>query len=283
MKQYFQQIIDVIAPWLLSHGIRIIIILISAYVFHAIIKRIVMKMIALAVLREKDAADESEKKRKDTLNGVLLTAIKVTFVLIVTLMVLKELGLDIGPLLAGAGIVGVALGFGGQYLIRDIISGLFVILENQYRVGDIVKLDGTGGLVENITLRMTTLRDLDGTVHHIHHGGVTKVSNLSKGFQRLNINIRAAYNCDLEHIIAIINRVGESLAKDSEWKDKIISAPKFERVDDFNMSSIDLKVLADIVPPSKWKVGGEFRKRLKEEFDKEGVKIPFQQMVVHQE
>ena len=281
MEEHFNKAIEIIVPWLLSHGIRIIVILVSAFIFHKILQKIIVKMVAIAVTRDKEMSEIAEKKREDTLNSVFLTTLKIVVITLVSLMVLKELGLDIGPLLAGAGIVGLALGFGGQYLIRDVISGLFIILENQYRVGDIVNLDGTGGLVENITLRMTTLRDLDGTVHHIQHGGIAKVSNLSKGFHRMNMNIGVSYSCKLNHVIEVINRVGKALAEDPAWKDIIISAPKFERVDAFSASSIDLKVLADIVPPSKWAVGGEFRKRLKEEFDKEGIEIPFQQVVVH--
>jgi len=133
-------------------------------------------------------------------------------------MIFQEAGIAIGPLLAAAGIVGLAFGFGGQYLIRDLISGLFLIIENQYRIGDVVCFDKTCGLVEDISLRMTTLRDLDGTVHHIPHGDIKKVSNLSNSFSRVNLNIGIAYNSDLEKVIDVVNRVGKELAEDPQWK-----------------------------------------------------------------
>ncbi|MFO7868763.1 MAG: mechanosensitive ion channel family protein, partial [Bacteroidales bacterium] len=136
-------------------------------------------------------------------------------------------------------------------------------------------------LVEDITLRMTTMRDLDGTVHHIQHGSVTTVSNLSKEYHRVNLNIGVAYETGLEHAIEVINRVGNQLAEDPEWKEKIITPPQFVRVDAFSASSVDMKILGDVLPPNKWAAMGELRKRLKIEFDKEGIVIPFQQVVLH--
>nr|HPH15758.1 mechanosensitive ion channel family protein [Bacteroidales bacterium] len=206
---------------------------------------------------------------------------KIALIVIVSLMVLKEMGLDIAPLLAGAGIVGLALGFGGQYLIRDIISGLFIILENQYRVGDVIRIDSTGGMVENISLRMTTLRDNAGVVHHIPHGDIKRVSNLSKDFSRINLDISVSYNVDIDKVIAVINKVGAELALDPEWKDRIITPPQFIRLDSFADSALILKINCDVQPLKQWEVSGEMRKRLKYAFDKEGIEIPFPQLVVH--
>ncbi len=198
------------------------------------------------------------------------------------LMILPEIGINIGPLLAGVGIAGVALGFGAQYLIRDVISGLFIILENQYRVGDVVSLDGTSGLVEDMNLRMTTLRDLDGTVHHILHGDVKKSSNLSKNFSRVNLNVGVSYDTNIEKIIEVINTVGKEMSEDPKWKESIIKAPAFLRIDDFADSAIVIKILGETRPLKQWEVTGELRKRLKSSFDREGINIPFPQIVVHQ-
>jgi small conductance mechanosensitive channel len=197
-------------------------------------------------------------------------------------MLLSEVGVAVGPLLAAAGIAGIAVGFGGQYLIRDLITGMFIIVENQYRVGDVVCFDNTCGLVERITLRMSTLRDLDGTVHHVPHGEVKKVSNLSKYFSRVNLNIGVAYSSDLEKVIQVINSVGEEMAEDLNWKDMIIKPPQFLRVDDFADSAIIMKIVGDTKPLKQWDVTGELRKRLKVAFDKEGISIPFPQRVIHQ-
>jgi len=184
--------------------------------------------------------------------------------------------------LAGAGIIGLAVGFGGQYLIRDLISGFFIIIENQYRVGDVVNFDGTGGLVEDISFRMTTLRDLDGTVHHIPHGEIKKVANLSKDFARVNLNIGVSYNSKLDHVIQIVNEVGNELSQDAQWKEFIIKPPQFLRVDDFADSSIVIKILGETQPLKQWEVTGELRKRIKIAFDNEGIEIPFPQRVIHQ-
>lgn len=197
-------------------------------------------------------------------------------------MILQEAGIAIGPLLAAAGIAGLAFGFGGQYLIRDLISGLFIIMENQYRIGDVVCFDGTCGLVEDISMRMTTLRDLDGVVHHVPHGEVKKVSNLSKKFSRVNLNIGISYNSSLEKVITVVNKVGRELADDPKWKEHILKAPQFLRVDDFGDSAIIIKILGETKPIKQWEVAGEFRKRLKLAFDREGIEIPFPQRVVHQ-
>ncbi|MDA3883656.1 MAG: mechanosensitive ion channel family protein [Bacteroidales bacterium] len=280
MKEKLLLILENITPWLLSNGLRIALLVIGGVILYKVLSAVVKKTVEVAVSPDKNNPD-SEKKRKDTLKTIFLTSIKIMFLIIIGMMVLKEFNLDVGPLIASAGIVGLALGFGGQYLIKDIISGLFIILENQYRVGDIVSLDGTGGLVEDVTLRITSLRDLDGTVHHIQHGSVTTVSNLSTEYHRVNLNVGVAYETKLEHAIEVINKVGQQLAEDAEWKEKIITPPQFVRVDAFSASSIDMKILGDILPPNKWAVMGELRKRLKIEFDKEGIVIPFQQVVLH--
>ena len=176
----------------------------------------------------------------------------------------------------------VALGFGGQYLIRDLIGGLFIIMENQYRIGDVVCFDGTCGLVEDISLRMTTLRDLDGTVHHVPHGEIKKTSNLSKYFARVNLNVGISYNANLEQVISVVNKVGKELAEDSEWKEHILKPPQFLRVDDFGDSAIMIKILGETKPLKQWDVAGELRKRIKIAFDREKIEIPFPQRVIHQ-
>jgi small conductance mechanosensitive channel len=155
-------------------------------------------------------------------------------------------------------------------------------LENQYRVGDVVCFDSTCGLVEDITLRMTSLRDLDGTVHHVPHGEVKKVPNLTKNYSRVNMNIGVSYDSDLEVVISTIDKVGQELAEDPQWKDFILTPPRFLRVDDFADSAIMVKILGDTQPIKQWDVAGELRKRLKIAFDRAGIEIPFPQRVVHQ-
>ncbi len=281
VEQKLLDFTEKIIPWLLSHGIKILAIIIIAYIINKIIYKIIDRAVRIAVVSDRYSSREAELKREETLISIFTTTVKIALIVIVSLMVLKEMGLDIAPLLAGAGIVGLALGFGGQYLIRDIISGLFIILENQYRVGDVVLIDTTGGMVENISLRMTTLRDNAGVVHHIPHGDIKRVSNLSKDFSRINLDISVSYNADIDKVIAVINKVGIELAQDPEWKDRIISPPQFIRLDNFADSALILKINCDVQPLKQWEVSGEMRKRLKFAFDKEGIEIPFPQLVVH--
>jgi small-conductance mechanosensitive channel len=282
MKEQIAKWSENVTPWLLSHGVKILIILIGIIILNRIIKKLIDKAIRVAVVPGKYDSKAAEKKREDTLIMIFTGISRIAILTIGALMILSEIGLKIGPILAGAGIVGLAVGFGGQYLIRDIISGLFIILENQYRVGDVVNFDGTGGLVEDISIRKTTLRDLDGTVHHVPHGEIKKVANLSKSYSRVNLNIGIAYNSNLEHVINVVNQTGNEMAEDPVWKEFITKAPQFLRVDNFADSSIIIKILGETQPIKQWDVTGELRKRIKTAFDREGIEFPFPQVVIHQ-
>ncbi|WP_299524201.1 mechanosensitive ion channel family protein [uncultured Lutibacter sp.] len=282
MKEYFAEWTEFLIPWLLSSGLRILVIIIVTFIINKVITRLIDKMVRLAVVPNNHSSEEAEKKREDTLIQIFSITAKIGIFSILILMVFQEFGVEIGPILAAAGIVGLAFGFGGQYLIRDIISGLFIILENQYRIGDYVKFENLGGVVEKISLRMTTLRDLDGTVHHIPHGEIKEVSNYAKDFARVNLDIGIAYNANLEHVIGVVNEVGNELAQDIQFKEFIIKAPQFLRVNDFADSSVMLKILGETLPLKQWEITGELRKRLKIAFDREGIEIPFPQRVIHQ-
>lgn len=278
---FVQKIIQNAVPWLISHGIKILVVIVAAYLIRRFGGIFIEKFVRRLVVSDHFLTKEAEKKREDTLIRIFTAALGMVVWLLAGLVVLQEAGFAIGPLLAAAGIAGLAFGFGGQYLIRDFISGLFIIMENQYRVGDIVCFDGTCGLVEDISLRMTTLRDLDGTVHHIPHGEIKKVSNLSKYFARVNLNIGVSYKSDLERVIVVVNKVGKELASDPNWKEFIIKPPQFLRVDDFGDSAVIIKILGETKPIKQWDVTGELRKRIKVAFDREGIEIPFPQRVVH--
>ncbi|MFO7576081.1 MAG: mechanosensitive ion channel family protein [Bacteroidales bacterium] len=273
---------DKIIPWLLSNGVRIILIAVAAFLLDKILTRIITRTISATVKGDENTSTESEKKRKDTLVRIFNGAVNILIIIVAIMMIIQELGIEVGPLLAGAGIVGLAVGFGGQYLIRDIITGLFLMLENQYRIGDVVNIEGLSGAVQDISLRKTTLRDLNGTVHHIPHGSITKISNLSKDFARVNLDLGVAYRTNLEHLIEVINRTGNELAADPAFMDAIITPPQFLRVNEFADSAIMVKILGDTKPLRQWEVTGELRKRLKIAFDREGIEIPFPQRVIHQ-
>ena len=282
MKEYLQEWPEKLIPWLMTHGTKMLAIALAAFVLNIILSRIIRRAVIIAVVPDKNMSPEAEVKRENTLIRIFNGTLAVVITIMASLMILKEAGLDMPPILAGAGIIGLAVGFGGQYLIRDIITGLFIILENQYRIGDAINIDGIGGTVEDISLRKTTLRNLDGTVHHIPHGVISKVSNLSKNFARVNLNIGISYSANLEHVIEVINKTGEELANDVKFKDLILSPPAFLRVEDFADSAVIVKILGDTQPLKQWEITGELRKRLKIAFDREGIEIPFPQRVIHQ-
>ncbi|GIZ08130.1 mechanosensitive ion channel family protein [Flavobacterium sp. UMI-01] len=281
-EKYASLYAEKVIAWSMNNGIKVLFIAIGAYFIHKILVRFIAKAVRIAVRPEKHQTKEAEEKRENTLIQIFTTTSKIAIITISSLMILSEFGIEIAPIIAAAGIVGLAFGFGGQYLIRDVISGLFIILENQYRIGDVVKFDVLGGAVEQISLRKTTLRDIDGTVHHIPHGEIKSVSNLSKDYARVNLDMGVGYATDLEHLITVINQVGNSIAEDPEWKDFIIKAPQFLRVNDFADSAIMVKILGETIAHRQFDVTGELRKRLKIAFDKEGIEIPFPQVVVHQ-
>ena len=222
---------DPVVSWLLGHGTRILIILAVGAALWFCLKKFVPPLVHNAIKRAKGESKEGIKKRTDTLVGVLMGTGKVLIVLVIVFMILSEFDVNITPILAGLGIAGIAVGFGAQYLIRDLIAGIFVILENQYRVGDVAKVADIAGLVEEVNLRKTVLRDLDGIVHHVPNGEIRVASNYSRHFSRVNLNISVAYGTDLDHAISVINRVGQELAMDKNWHSRIRSAPQVLNVD----------------------------------------------------
>jgi small-conductance mechanosensitive channel len=264
-----------VTDWLLNHGVRILIILIVGAVLWFILRRVLRPIVRRAMVRTKGESTKGIEKRVDTLTGVFTGVARVAVLVIVLLLILSELDINIAPILAGFGIAGIAVGFGAQYLIRDLIAGIFVIMENQYRVGDVASVAGITALVEDITLRKTVLRDLDGVVHHVPNGEITTASNYTRHFSRVNLDIPVAYGTDLDHAIEVMNRVGKELAEDEEWKNRIITPPQVLRVNNLGDSGIDIKMLGDVKPIEQWAVMGELRLRMKKAFDEEGIEIPW--------
>jgi small-conductance mechanosensitive channel len=267
---------DIVVAWLIAHGTHILIILVVGavlwFVLNKFLPRIVRRVVTQTGYKE---SKEGLEKRTNTLLSLFKGMARVVIVIVVIIMVLDEVGVPVAPVLAGFGIVGVAVGFGAQYLIRDLIAGIFIIMENQYRVGDVVKVADIAGLVEYITLRKTVLRDLDGIVHHVPNGEIKTASNYTRHFSRVNLNISVGYGTDLDHAISVINRVGKELAQDTKWRKVIKSPPQVLRVDNLGDSGIDIKILGDVKPIEQWGVMGELRLRLKKAFDAEGIEIPW--------
>jgi small-conductance mechanosensitive channel len=264
-----------------THGLRVILIALAIYVVLRILRHIIDPAVRAAVAKQMEGEPEVEiEKRVDTLGHVIHRTILLVAVVVGLLTILPEFGINIGALLAGAGLVGLAVGFGAQSLVKDMINGMFILVENQYAKGDVVNIAGVGGLVEDVNLRRTLLRDLEGAVHSIPNGEVTVASNLTRQWSRVNMNVSVAYGEDLERVMAVIDRVGQEMAEDAEFGPLIISAPRALRVDGFGESGIEIKILGETQPIRQWDVMGEMRKRLKRAFDEEGIEIPFPHCVL---
>ena len=273
-----------VVNWMTGHGIRILIIVGVGVALWFVLDKSLSPIVRRVVARSryKESREEIEKRTK-TLLSVIKGVGRVFIVIVGVVMILSEIGIAIGPILAGLGIAGIAVGFGAQYLIRDLIAGIFIILENQYRVGDVIRIADIdiGGQVEEITLRKTVLRDLDGIVHHIPNGEIKVASNLTRSFARVNLNISVAYDTDLDHAISVINRVGKELAEDEKWGKVINSPPQVLRVNNLGEHGIDIKVVGDVKPMEHWAVMGELRLRLKKAFDAEGIEIAWPRTKVY--
>lgn len=215
------------------------------------------------------------RQRVTTLVGLLRTLALVMLWGVVFVVSLDQLGVNITPILAGAGIVGLAVGFGAQNLVRDLISGFFLVLENQVRVGDVAVINGTGGLVEAITFRTIVLRDLAGVVHVFPHGLVNTLANMTKGWSAYVIDVGVAYKEDTDRVVEVMQRVADELREDPAYGHRILGPIEIFGVDNFGESEVTIKARFRTLPLEQWNVGREYRRRLKKAFDAEGIEIPF--------
>ena len=220
------------------------------------------------------------KKRMDTLDQLATNVIRFFILIITTLMILGKLGLDIGPAVAGLGVVGIAVGFGAQALVRDYLNGALILVENQFAKGDVVRLAGVSGAVEDFNLRRTTLRDLDGVVHTVPNGEIKVASNLTRVWARINQDVIVAYDTDIDRAIGVVDGVGRQMAGEPEWKRRILEAPRVERVEALGEYGVTLKILGSVRAQEQWAAGGEFRKRLLAALRANGIEIPRPQRVV---
>ncbi|MCH8346385.1 MAG: mechanosensitive ion channel family protein [Chloroflexi bacterium] len=272
---------DDFTDWLAGDGIRIAAIVGVAIAIDYVLHRMIPRALRLTVERQMKERDEEEiQQRVDTLSSVFTAGGRVIIVLVTLLTLMPLAGISIGPLLAGVGILGLAVGFGAQSLVKDVISGLFILLDNQYSKGDVVTVAGISGLVEDVGIRRTVLRDLDGIVHYIPNGEIAVASNFTQEYSRVNLNVGVSYSEDLDHVMRVIDRVGEEMAADPKWAPAIITPPKSLRVDNLGDSGIDIKVVGDTKPIKQWEVMGELRKRIKKAFDEEGIEIPYPHRVI---
>jgi small conductance mechanosensitive channel len=245
---------------------------------HGIVKTLLDREATEGTAQELSAVEL--KKRMDTLDALGGRTLQAFIVMIAGLMVLGRIGLDIGPAVAGLGVVDIAVGFGAQSLVKDYLNGALILIENQFGKGDVVRVAGVDGSVEDFTLRRTTLRDLDGIVHTIPNGEIRVASNLTRVWARINQDVVVAYGTDIDKAIDVVDKVGVAMAGDPTWKRRVLEAPRVERIEALGEYGITLKILGTVRAADQWAAGGDFRKRLLAAFKANGIEIPRPQRVV---
>jgi len=258
-------------------ALRILLILIVAWLVMFIV-RLSLQKLEKALLDRDEKSEEipsETSKRAETLVKLLRQGVRIMLTIVVLLVILREIGVEIGPILASAGVAGLAVGFGAQNLVRDVISGFFLILENQVRVGDVAVINGTGGLVENINFRTIILRDLSGTVHVFPNGTITTLANLTREWSAYVFDIGIAYKEDVDKVMAMMRDLGKELRKDPHFGPFMVDDIEIFGVDQFADSAVIIKGRLRTKPIKQWDVGREYRRRLKNLFDEKGVEIPF--------
>lgn len=230
--------------------------------------------------RVESAVTARRKQRAATMAGVLKSIITFVIVAIIGTMVLSEVGVDIAPIIASAGIIGIALGFGAQSLVKDFLAGIFIFIEDQYGVGDVVDLGEANGTVELVTLRMTRLRDLEGTVWYVPNGEILRVGNKSQNWSRAVVDVRVGYDEDLARVQRILREVAHDLWEDDEFSHVVIEEPEVTGVELMEPDSVTIRVLVKTAPLEQWGVARALRQRIKARFDHEGIEIPYAQRVV---
>ena len=230
-----------------------------------------------------DNAIARRVQRARTMGSVLKSISSIVVVTISLLMILPELGLDIAPLLASAGIIGVALGFGAQSLVKDFLSGIFMIFEDQYGVGDVVNVGEASGTVEAVTLRVTRLRDVNGTVWYVRNGEILRVGNMSQNWARTVLDVPVSYLEDLSRVRRVLQEVAHDLWEDDDFKGQVIEEPEVWGVESMTPEALTVRVTMKTAPLQQWNVAREMRERVKARFDHEGIHMPSPQRVVVQD
>jgi small conductance mechanosensitive channel len=279
-------------PWaavvdvLRDDAVPILLVLIVAFIMlrasrlfvHGVIKALMDREATEGTAQELSAVEL--KKRMDTLDELGAHVIRFFIIVIAGLMILRSFGLDIGPAVAGLGVVGVAVGFGAQHLVRDYLNGALILIENQFSKGDVIRIAGVAGTVEDFSLRRTTLRDLDGVVHTVPNGEILVASNLTRVWSRINQDVVVAYGTDIDRATEVVDEVGRTMAADPTWKRRILEAPRVDRVAALGEYGVTLKILGTVRAPDQWSAAGELRKRLLAAFKEHGIEIPRPQRVI---
>jgi small conductance mechanosensitive channel len=271
-------------------GIKIVVTIIVAIILQLIIKRTVARIVERSMRHHKYQSDLEKQRREDTLTSSLRGTAIAALWIVAIIIILAELHIDFAAILTGAGLIGVLVGFGAQSAMKDFLAGFFIIMENEYRVGDIVGLNTASGgeefwgVVEDVSLRLTKVRDLDGSLHIMTNGTIEVINNYTYKYGNIVVDVVVSYDSDLNKIKDVINEVGLEVAADDQWKSHIAEAIQFYRVDGFNESSMTIKALGKARSSGmQWMIAGDFRHRLMNAFRKQHIPVPHEHIVIFDE
>jgi small conductance mechanosensitive channel len=275
--EFWGQIARETMAWSLRTAPRILVLALGLFLALKVLRLALRRLRVHVVSRNGSSTAEAleHEKRLDTLIGIARKVAVIAIWSMFAMLLLVEVGINVGPLIAGAGVLGLAVGFGAQELVRDVISGFFMLLENHLRNGDVAIINGTGGLVESIGLRTITLRDLSGTVHVFQNGKINTLANMTKEWSAIVFDIRVAYKEDTDKVIDVMREAAEGLRQDEKFGSKILEPMEIFGVDALGESAVIIKARLKTIPIEQWSVGREYRRRLKYAFDKRGIEIPF--------
>ncbi|MBN1926492.1 MAG: mechanosensitive ion channel family protein [Prolixibacteraceae bacterium] len=282
--EFWGNIFQQTASWLGENLPSLIALFILLFVAIWLLKFFIRRISKIVINRARKNVNVDEietEKRIKTLMGIVLGLGKIIAWVIAFMILLEKIGIDIRPILAGAGIIGLAVGFGAQELVRDFISGFFILLENQVRTGDVAVINGTGGLVEKIEMRTITLRDFSGVVHVFQNGKINTLSNMTKEWSAMVFDIGVAYKEDPELVMNVMSEVGAQMEKDPSFGELILEPIEVFGVNEFADSAVVIRARIKTKPIEQWAVGREYRKRLKKAFDEKGIEIPFPHTTIY--
>ena len=278
---------DLVRLGLLTTALQLLLLLVAAWLALRFTRSTIR--VALGRLFDREAAEGTAQelseveveRRRATLEGLLYRALRVIIVVIAFVMALAVLRLDIGPAIAGLGILGLAISLGSQNMVRDYVAGAFVLIENQYARGDIVQIADVTGMVEDVSLRRTSIRDLDGTLHTIPHSLIAVTSNLTRSWSRINLDVPIPYDEDIGAVWAAINDAGRELAEDPEWKPFVFKPARVVRVDRLAEQGLVLKVLGQVAATHRFEAAGELRGRILAQFARRGLIMGWRPVPAH--
>ena len=266
--------------WLTDNGLNILWIVVGLLLVRLLVVRVFGRVVRSAALRAGRARAEDPalvERRVKTLLSTVGWVFTIFLALVGTALVLDQFDVQISAVVAGVGVAGIAIGLGTQTLVKDVINGIFILVEGQYAVGDVVQVAGVSGEVIEITPRRTVLRDVNGHVHVVPNSAITVATNMTQGFSRINLDVTVAYEEDIDRVVSVLDQVCAGLAADRAAD--FISTPKVVRVDNLGNDGIDLKILGDVRVFKQWELMGELRRRIKNRFDAEGIEIPYHREV----